>query len=209
MLTVQYPENRIRNLLDLRGIPLHGERVKDPTLLDAVTQGHADHVADRDRSLPDPAGHRHLREPGRRGSRRARERHPAACWHDARCRPASRWTCAAWCRACSASFTSFAPRPDPRARAAVPDSRRAVPIVPRSAPHPAGRADRPDRRAGRAVRHGHDAQRAVADGRADDGRHGRLQQHPDRRVHASAARTTACRCSTPSSTRAASGCGRF
>jgi len=38
MLTVQYPENRIRNLLDLRGIPLHGEGVKDPTLLDAVTK---------------------------------------------------------------------------------------------------------------------------------------------------------------------------
>jgi HAE1 family hydrophobic/amphiphilic exporter-1 len=38
MLTVQYPENRIRNLLDLRGIPLHAEHVKDPTLLDAVTK---------------------------------------------------------------------------------------------------------------------------------------------------------------------------
>ena len=38
MLTVQYPENHVRNLLDLRGIPLHGDRVKDPTLLDAVTQ---------------------------------------------------------------------------------------------------------------------------------------------------------------------------
>jgi multidrug efflux pump subunit AcrB len=38
MLTVQYPENRIRNLLDLRGIPLHGEGVKDPALLDAVTK---------------------------------------------------------------------------------------------------------------------------------------------------------------------------
>ena len=37
MLTVQYPEDRVRNLLDLRNIPLHGERVKDPTLLDAVT----------------------------------------------------------------------------------------------------------------------------------------------------------------------------
>jgi multidrug efflux pump subunit AcrB len=37
MLTVQYPENRIRSLLDLRSIPLHAERVKDPTLLDAVT----------------------------------------------------------------------------------------------------------------------------------------------------------------------------
>jgi multidrug efflux pump subunit AcrB len=38
MLTVQYPENRIRNLLDLRTIPLHGEHEKDPTLLDAVTK---------------------------------------------------------------------------------------------------------------------------------------------------------------------------
>jgi HAE1 family hydrophobic/amphiphilic exporter-1 len=38
MLTVQYPENRVGNLLDLRGIPLHGERVRDPTLLDAVTK---------------------------------------------------------------------------------------------------------------------------------------------------------------------------
>ena len=37
MLTVQYPENRIRNLLDLRGIPLHADRATEPTLLDAVT----------------------------------------------------------------------------------------------------------------------------------------------------------------------------
>jgi multidrug efflux pump subunit AcrB len=37
MLTVQYPENRISNLLDLRSIPLHAERAKEPTLLDAVT----------------------------------------------------------------------------------------------------------------------------------------------------------------------------
>jgi multidrug efflux pump subunit AcrB len=38
LLTVQYPENRIRNLLDLRGIPLHGERVSRPTPLDSVTR---------------------------------------------------------------------------------------------------------------------------------------------------------------------------
>src|SRR5215467_12243648 len=38
MLTVQYPENKIRNLLDLRAIPLHGEHQKDPSLLDAVTK---------------------------------------------------------------------------------------------------------------------------------------------------------------------------
>jgi multidrug efflux pump subunit AcrB len=38
MLTVQYPENQIRNLRDLRGIPLHSGRLKDPTQLDAVTR---------------------------------------------------------------------------------------------------------------------------------------------------------------------------
>jgi multidrug efflux pump subunit AcrB len=38
MLTVQYPENQVRNIVDLRSIPLHGERVKDPTSLDAVTK---------------------------------------------------------------------------------------------------------------------------------------------------------------------------
>jgi len=38
LLTVQYPENRIKNLLDLRSIPLHGERITDPTQLDAVTR---------------------------------------------------------------------------------------------------------------------------------------------------------------------------
>ena len=37
MLTVQYPEDRIKNMLDLRSIPLHASNVKDPTLLDAVT----------------------------------------------------------------------------------------------------------------------------------------------------------------------------
>jgi HAE1 family hydrophobic/amphiphilic exporter-1 len=37
MLTVQYPENRIKNLLDLRTMPLHADRIKQPTMLDAVT----------------------------------------------------------------------------------------------------------------------------------------------------------------------------
>ena len=37
MLTVQYPENRIKNLLDLRAMPLHGDRIEQPTMLDAVT----------------------------------------------------------------------------------------------------------------------------------------------------------------------------
>jgi HAE1 family hydrophobic/amphiphilic exporter-1 len=38
MLTVQYPEGQIKNLLDLRDMPLHAARQKAPTLLDAVTR---------------------------------------------------------------------------------------------------------------------------------------------------------------------------
>ena len=37
LLTVQYPENQVRSLLDLRSIPLHADRIKEPTALDAVT----------------------------------------------------------------------------------------------------------------------------------------------------------------------------
>ena len=37
MLTVQYPENQIKNLLDVRDMPLHAARLKAPTMLDAVT----------------------------------------------------------------------------------------------------------------------------------------------------------------------------
>jgi multidrug efflux pump subunit AcrB len=38
MLTVQYPENSVRNLRDLRSLPLHAARQNDPTALDAVTR---------------------------------------------------------------------------------------------------------------------------------------------------------------------------
>jgi HAE1 family hydrophobic/amphiphilic exporter-1 len=37
MLTVQYPEDQIKSLLDLRDLPLHAARLKSPTQLDAVT----------------------------------------------------------------------------------------------------------------------------------------------------------------------------
>jgi multidrug efflux pump subunit AcrB len=36
MLTVQYPENEIHDLLDLRNMPLHGGDRRQPTMLDAV-----------------------------------------------------------------------------------------------------------------------------------------------------------------------------
>lgn len=37
MLTVQYPENQVRSLLDLRAIPLRSAKLTEPTRLDAVT----------------------------------------------------------------------------------------------------------------------------------------------------------------------------
>ncbi len=38
LLTVQYPENRIRNLMDLSAIPLHASRAVNPARLDAPTE---------------------------------------------------------------------------------------------------------------------------------------------------------------------------
>jgi multidrug efflux pump subunit AcrB len=155
---------------------------------DAARHGHesdADVLADRDRSLPDSPRHRHLRQSGRRGSRSGRERHRrraeeggAAGRHQGR-------------RARHGAgharlLHQLRVRPGAGAGAALPHSGRAVPIVCRSAADPAGGSDRAGRRAGGAVSHQHDAERAVADGRADDGRHGRLEQHPHRRVHAPA-----------------------
>ena len=146
MLTVQYPENQIRNLLDLRGIPLHSGRLKDPTQLDAVTRITPLQVADRDRSLPDSAGHRHLRQPRRRGSRPSGRRHPRRPGRDASCRPASRRD-----PRHGAGHAGVVPqlrrRPDPRAGPAVPDPGRAVPVGHRPAADPAGGAAGRHRRA--------------------------------------------------------------
>jgi len=38
MLTVQYPENQVHSLIDLRNMPLHAGDGRDPTVLDAVGQ---------------------------------------------------------------------------------------------------------------------------------------------------------------------------
>lgn len=37
MLTVQYPERQVKNLQDLRAIPLHGPKMADPARLDAIS----------------------------------------------------------------------------------------------------------------------------------------------------------------------------
>ena len=164
--------------------------------------------ADRGRSLPAPPHDRHLRAPARaKTSARVADaideiiadtkvpegRHGHAARHGA---------------GHARVLPSFALGSDPRRRAALPDPGRAVPVVRRSVPHSAGRSAGPRRRDPHAVAHRHDAERHVADGRRDAGRHRGLEQHPDRRVHAPSARARAWRCAKRSRWPAASGCAR-
>ncbi len=98
MLTVQYPENQVRNLLDLRAIPLHAEHVDRPDAARQRDPDHADDLADGNRSLPDPARDRHLREPdAEKTSARSRAAF-APSWPRPACRRACWRTSAAWCR---------------------------------------------------------------------------------------------------------------
>ena len=50
MLTVQYPENQVRTLLDLRAIPLHADHVKEPDVARQRDTHHADGIR-RPRSI--------------------------------------------------------------------------------------------------------------------------------------------------------------
>ena len=101
MLTVQYPENRVRNLLDLRGIPLRGERSKDPTLLDAVTTGDAGHDR-RPRSITtrSAASSTSTSIPPARTSARLATGIRDVLADDEAARRRARRTSAAWCRGC-------------------------------------------------------------------------------------------------------------
>ena len=104
MLTVQYPE---------RPDPEPARPARHPAALrpdqgsDDARRGDEDHaaqVADRDRPLPDPAGHRHLRQPDR--ARISAGWRPASAASSPRrsCRPTCASRCAAWCRACGRRF---------------------------------------------------------------------------------------------------------
>ncbi len=52
MLTVQYPEDAVKTIEDLKQIPLRGAKSKEPTTLDTVVTREHDSYADRGRSLP-------------------------------------------------------------------------------------------------------------------------------------------------------------
>ena len=167
MLTVQYPgEPDPQPARPARHPAALPRALKDPTQLDAVT---------RITPLKSPTEIDHYQiqrvidiyvNPAGEDLGTARQRHPTASSPARRCRPASASRLRGMVQGMQASFRSFGLGPDPRARAALPDSGRAVPVVHRSAADSAGGAARADRRAAGAVSHRHDAQRAVADGRA-------------------------------------------
>ena len=104
MLTVQYPEDRIKNLLDLRGIPLHAGRIKDPTPLDSVTTV-------TPLKSPTEIDHYQIRRvidiyvnPAGEDLGRVASGIRGVLASDAAARRASRSICAAWCRACGRRF---------------------------------------------------------------------------------------------------------
>ena len=70
MLTVQYPENQIKSMYDLKSIPLRAPGAGSVSTLDAVHAGPPRGGSNGSRSLPTPAHHRSLRRALGRGSRR-------------------------------------------------------------------------------------------------------------------------------------------
>ncbi len=186
MLTVQYPENQVHNLSDLRAIPLRGTGAILPARLDAIT-----HIVRAD--APTEVDHYQLRRTidiyvrplgeglgtiansvdsiiaahqGAGGLKRHVTRHGARY---------------------ARLIQQLRDRPVPGGGAALPDSGGAVPefrgSVPDSSRGTPGAFGRdPD-----ALAHQHDLECHVPDGCGDAGGNRGFEQHSDRRVHASLA----------------------
>ena len=106
MLTVQYPENQVKTLSDLKAIPLRAHEARAPTRLDNVSDIHriespteVDHYQLR-RTIDIYV--RPLNEDLGRIANIDRRHHRA----NAKCPKASTLRCAAWCRACAIPFTA-------------------------------------------------------------------------------------------------------
>ena len=91
----------MKDLLDLRDMPLHAARLKAPTELDAVT---------KITSLKSPTEVDHYQiqrvidiyvNPIGEDLGALADRHRPPDRIDDACRPACAWRCAAWCRACA------------------------------------------------------------------------------------------------------------
>jgi multidrug efflux pump subunit AcrB len=183
MLTVQYPENTVKSMVDLRSIPLRSAGQTMPTQLDAVT-------SIRRIEAPTEVDHYQLRRtidvyvrPNGEDLSRvaaavnrivAEQKLPEGIRVDLR----------GMVQGMRASFTSFGYGLLLSPGAAVPDSRRPIQIFQGSAAHPSRDSAGTRRGDSNAVADRHDAQRAIAAGRDHDGGHRRFEQHSDRGLHA-------------------------
>ena len=139
LLTVQYPEDTIKTLTDLKNIPLRSMGGKATALLDAVTK--VNRV-----STPTEVDHYQLRRvidvfrrTEGRGTRRRRQRDGPHHRGRSPARGCTRDD--ARHRAGDARVVFLVrPRPDPGGRAGVPDPGGAVPLVRGPVPDPVGRA---------------------------------------------------------------------
>ena len=95
-VTVQYPENQVKSLEDLKAMPLHAPTLKMPTYFNQVaditpilTPTEVDHYQAA-------AHHRRLRRAFRRRSGQTAERSPQNRRRHRSCHPISASMCAAW-----------------------------------------------------------------------------------------------------------------
>ena len=187
MLTVQYQDNTVKSMADLRSIPVRSSRQKNTALLDTL-------AAVQEIQKPTEVDHYQLRRVidvyvaphGEELSRVAREvdrmvaQHPKA---GQRGDPGSRDR-----RGHELVLSILWRRHAARGRARLPDPRGPVQILRRPIPDPARGAAGHHRRPDHPHRDRDDPEHHVPDGHRHDGRRGRLEQHSDRRIYPSPGR---------------------
>ena len=206
-VTVQYPENQVKSLEDLKVMPLHAPDLKLPTYLNQVadvtpilTPTEVDHYqlqrtidvyvapSGEDLGRPDAAISKIV----------AATKLP----------PNIRINVRGLVTTMQSSFRSFGfglflSRP-----AGLPNPGRAVLFVHRSLSDRTGCSHRTDRRDAHFGFYRYDSEHSIADGHRDARWNGRVKQHLDRGFREPAARRGTADCARPSPIPAASACGR-
>ena len=186
LLTVQYRENQIKSLNDLKQIPLRSASAKNSTPLDSV-------VKLTPIESPTEVDHYQLRRVFDLYISPATE-NLGAVTHgiqkilkDEKLPEGVHVDLRGSVQGMNQSFASFGFGLILSDRAGVPDSGRAIPVLHRPVRYSAGDSAGNYRGDCRVAANGHDAERHVADGRGHDGRHRSFQQHSDRGIHAGVA----------------------
>ncbi len=148
MLTVQYPENQVKNLTDLqRHSAARARESSEPTRLDMHQHDPPHRIAHRSGSLPAAAHHRYLCAPAERRPGHASRTAIDSIIADTKVPEGLTVTLRGMVQGMRASFQQLRARAVSRGGAAVSDSGGAVPIVHRSVHHSARRAAGTDGRA--------------------------------------------------------------